>query len=372
MHKISRHHDSTGSGFDILRLSLSMFILIVHIESIRRAPAAAMLGQQDSGSHAGVLKSIGLAEQGAIFFHTVTPFAVAMFFALSGFLVAGSADRTRSVPIFLSFRLLRIVPALCVEVCLSALVLGPLFTELSLIDYFNDKQFYLYFLNTFGIVTFKLPGVFLGNYGIPGIVNWNLWTLPSEFYCYLFLIILMSTKIFYNKIALTAAAISTSCVVALLSFEGFEIYSNGNFSTLFLINHFALGAALYTWKDRIRLSWWLALIAFSVAFVLKYYDYALFLLAPLIVYFTVTLGMTHVPYPGVLKRNDFSYGIYLYGFPICQALISAFPSLTHSKNLFRISGLVITIIFAAISWIGVERPALKLKSIIARRRSRIA
>ena len=73
---------------------------------------------------------------------------------------------------------------------LSALVLGPLLTTLPLSKYFTDPQFFRYFGNIVGWITFYLPGVFQQN--DPPIVNINLWTLPSEFDCYVITAALMS------------------------------------------------------------------------------------------------------------------------------------------------------------------------------------
>jgi peptidoglycan/LPS O-acetylase OafA/YrhL len=90
-------------------------------------------------------------------------FMVPAFFALSGFLVTGSALRLRATAPFLTFRVLRILPALLVEVTLSALILGALFTTLPLKSYFSDPQFFRYFGNIVGLITFHLPGVFESN-----------------------------------------------------------------------------------------------------------------------------------------------------------------------------------------------------------------
>ncbi len=68
-----------------------------------------------------------------------------MFFCLSGFLVAGSLARTKTLISFIGFRVLRIVPALCVEVTLSALVLGTIFTTLPAREYFSSIEFFKYF-----------------------------------------------------------------------------------------------------------------------------------------------------------------------------------------------------------------------------------
>jgi peptidoglycan/LPS O-acetylase OafA/YrhL len=55
-----------------------------------------------------------------------------MFFAFSGYLVAGSLQHCRTLTGFLSLRLLRLLPALAMEVILSTLVLGSLVTSLTL------------------------------------------------------------------------------------------------------------------------------------------------------------------------------------------------------------------------------------------------
>ena len=96
----------------------------------------------------------------AIFFLYLVP----AFFAVSGFLVTGSGLRVRATSTFLAFRVLRILPALLVEVTLSALVLGPIFTRLPLSSYFSDQQFFRYFGNIVGWITFYLPGVFQNNH----------------------------------------------------------------------------------------------------------------------------------------------------------------------------------------------------------------
>jgi peptidoglycan/LPS O-acetylase OafA/YrhL len=113
-----------------------------------------------------------------------------MFFALSGFLVAGSLERCRTLVGFLSMRALRILPALAMEIVLSALVLGPLVTDLPTAAYFGDPEFARYFLNIIGDIHYHLPGVFVTN---PlASVNQQLWTIPFELECYVALAVLAS------------------------------------------------------------------------------------------------------------------------------------------------------------------------------------
>jgi peptidoglycan/LPS O-acetylase OafA/YrhL len=85
-------------------------------------------------------------------------------------------------------------------------------------------------------------------------------------------------------------------------------------------------------------------------------------LLPLI-YCTVYLGMRPLPHLKWLPEGDYSYGIYLYGFPIQQALVEVFPTLKVWWALFPTAALVTTAL-AVISWHFIERPALSLKRIV--------
>jgi peptidoglycan/LPS O-acetylase OafA/YrhL len=147
---ILQENRGAGPGFDLLRIGLAILILVAHTGWITGGSptAGVMLPHPDSAPAA----SQGLFDWGVL----KRPFSdclVPMFFALSGFLVTGSALRLRSVGKFLSARLYRLVPALVVEVTLSALVLGAIYTTYSLADYFTDATFYRYFLNMFGFIT---------------------------------------------------------------------------------------------------------------------------------------------------------------------------------------------------------------------------
>jgi peptidoglycan/LPS O-acetylase OafA/YrhL len=99
------------SGFDYMRLILALGVIWSH----------SRLLTNDWGNIS------------PLFAHISEPFVaflLPMFFALSGFLVAGSLERSDTLVTFLGLRVFRIMPALTVEVLLSALVLGPLLTTI--------------------------------------------------------------------------------------------------------------------------------------------------------------------------------------------------------------------------------------------------
>jgi len=87
-------------------------------------------------------------------------------------------------------------------------------------------------------------------------------------------------------------------------------------------------------------------------------------------YCVVYIGMTPFTWFDRLLRVDLSYGVYLYGYPITQALVYFLsPQLEGHDAAFRrvvIMGLALplTALFAYASWIWIEKPALSLKRFI--------
>jgi peptidoglycan/LPS O-acetylase OafA/YrhL len=85
-------------------------------------------------------------------------------------------------------------------------------------------------------------------------------------------------------------------------------------------------------------------------------------LAPIFVtYFTVFLGVKALPELKWLRTRDYSYGIYLYGYPITQALVASVPALRGHGILVFVLTTTCTMAFAAMSWHMIERRALALK-----------
>jgi peptidoglycan/LPS O-acetylase OafA/YrhL len=70
------------------------------------------------------------------------------------------------------------------------------------------------------------------------------------------------------------------------------------------------------------------------------------------------LGASNVPMPPILHERDYSYGIYLYGMPIQQMMVSLFPSVTSPGAQLALAMPAI-VCFAALSWHLVERPILQ-------------
>ena len=77
----------------------------------------------------------------------ISTLGIQIFFAVSGYLVSDSWLRQPKIGAFLKKRIRRIFPALIVCICISAFLLGPLLTRLSIDDYLTDLNTYNYLFN---------------------------------------------------------------------------------------------------------------------------------------------------------------------------------------------------------------------------------
>lgn len=283
-----------------------------------------------------------------------------MFFALSGFLVAGSLERCRSLISFLGLRLIRLVPALAVETFVAAIVIGAIFTTLPLKEYFTSPTFRHYFLNILGIVQFRLPGVFLEN-PWAGLVNGQLWTLPWELYCYL---------IIAGITALGLTRRDGRAIVAILAIHAilFVVYvlvkrhePGVTVSGPVLILCFLYGIGLYLLRKRIV--WNKTLFAFSLVATLLGLSFrgGDFLIALPCAYLTVFLGLTTPRRTWLVASGDYSYGLFLYGFPIQQAVVALLGAGGQSWWANAALSWCLAFTLAFLSWHLVEKNAMKLR-----------
>jgi peptidoglycan/LPS O-acetylase OafA/YrhL len=77
--------------------------------------------------------------------------------------------------------------------------------------------------------------------------------------------------------------------------------------------------------------------------------------------------MQKFPRTRLIESGDYSYGIYLYGFPIQQTLVHLFPIFREAWPLLFLVGAPLTLAFAAVSWHFIEKPTLSLKRLVSRR-----
>jgi peptidoglycan/LPS O-acetylase OafA/YrhL len=281
---------------------------------------------------------------------------VPAFFALSGYLVAGSLARN-SLPNFFTLRLLRILPALAVEITLSAVIIGLLFTDVPRLQYLADRQFHHYFLNIVGLIHYTLPGVFTHNVGGDSI-NSQLWTIPFEFECYFSLAILSALTIVRNRVLFLCATIAIAVICTIwVSLHGGSMHMHVPGRALVL--SFLAAVVLYQFRDVVPYSNILALFALICACICLQFPIANYIAAFPVAYLTIWLGLMRPP---SIPFGDLSYGIYLFHYPIEQTIMHLFPRI-DSWWVLSLATLPGTLAFAFLSWNLIEHPILKRKKI---------
>jgi len=332
------------NNFDILRLGAALVVLITHSFVL-------------SGHPSDTWSKLFLGyEPGSL--------AVYAFFAISGFLIAGSLER-RSFSEYWQARVLRIVPALAVTSFVTVLIIGPIFTTLPLSEYFHSHGTYHYLTNSIPYQTnFILPGVFT-DLPFAQSVNGSLWTIPIEAFCYVALAtIFFAARKTFNLIIPTIVLISTFFIWTFfhgpisptILFGTSEVTPVLRFGLMFLI-----GTAFWKYKDITPFKGGIAascLVVMLIGSRFGYNNLALFISLP---YLLLYLAYRRPVFEeGMRKLGDLSYGTYLFAFPIQQSLVSISEKSINGWWL-SISTAMISMGLAWMSWRFIEKPAMKLK-----------
>ncbi len=171
--------------------------------------------------------------------------AVIVFFIISGFLIAQSFERSRSLIKYAKARVLRIMPALA-GVIFFTVFIGLITTTLPLPEYLTNKDMYKYLKNISVILsTDKLPGVFDGNI-YPSAVNGSLWTLKFEVMCYVIIGILGGLKILKKPVLLILFALTY--MVFVTNSWGI-LFSSDMYRLSYLSLFFFAGTLFYLFRD---------------------------------------------------------------------------------------------------------------------------
>ncbi len=294
---------------------------------------------------------------------------VNIFFCMSGLLVARSWLDEPRPGVYAAKRALRILPGLWMVLLLGVFVAGPLLSRLSVSAYFSNPNTmaYLRGLAVFP-VRYSLPGVFLEN--PKHAFNGSLWTLPFELQAYT--AILAAGWLGYltrRRFPWMLAAAGAGQALAILHGTGKITstpaqvhFSAGDECNLF----FLAGAALYVYRDALKIDGRLALLALAAwlgTLSTGWPGYAVGFLA--LPYLLVYAALA--PVPGLnhwARHGDLSYGMYIYAFPIQQTFVWWLGYRHLSILQLTALSLPATMLAAWISWHAVEKPAMGL----ARRR----
>lgn len=346
---IASLHAGRSNNFNLIRFLAALTVLVAHSYPLAGAAEIEPLRGR--------------------FGMSIGTMAVDVFFVTSGFLVTESLLRTRDAMTFITHRALRIYPALIVSALIVTYLLGPVVTTARLGEYFQNSNTHHYFLKSATLLTgigWVLPGVFETN-PFRAIVNGSLWTLPYEIEMYGVLLLLwlavavvprsdLRLRYFVYVVGFLVAVCALPSVVMRSTYG-----ATAPFATLAYM--FFSGSILYLLREQVSLSWVPVLLAGLVALpCVLWRQTSVFQLTYAIMLPYVVIFVALVPSGKIRLFNrlgDYSYGLYIYAFPIQQAFAHAIPGIAPRELLF--SSVIVALLVAVASWHLIERPALVLK-----------
>jgi peptidoglycan/LPS O-acetylase OafA/YrhL len=323
------------NNFDALRLLAALSVIFSHAFLIaegthKHEPLIVATGNQ---------AMLGLA-------------GVFVFFAISGFLVTQSFETTGNAWHFLMKRALRIFPALFVATLLSAFVLAPLVTSLPAHAYFSRPEPYEYVLDNTLLdqSMHQLPGVVFVNNWVGREINGPLWSLNCEFVLYLMVMGLGLLRLLNLPVALALLGLGLACI----HFPVLKAVFGG---WLWTLGFFAAGIVLYKLRATRIFDGRIALLAL-VGLVASVPLGAFILLFPLFgCYLALWLALNpRLPPLPATRFGDLSYGLYIYGWPVEEAVMWASGGRALWWQVFLLA-LAATAALAFLSWHLIESRA---------------
>ena len=346
MSRLSELAVNRNNNFNVIRLTAAVAVLVGHCFPL----ATGMEANFWIGYH--LETSLG-------------SIAVDIFFITSGFLVTGSLLSNKDILRFIIARILRVYPALFAMLLITTILIGSYFTKLLLTDYLANHDAHWYLLKNASLFTgvvFTLPGVFETN-PYKGTVNGSLWTLPYEIWMYstltfFWLVLRLSSKL---QLRIFKITIVTLAFFSLVTYNSIKPSDTNFYTFIKLFSMFFTGSAYFILQKRIILSqplFWLTATALVVSMLDKDVFHVIYSLT--LAYLLVCAA--YMPSGRIRAFNrigDYSYGVYIYAFPVQQSVAAIFPGISVG-SMFLIS-ILFTLAFAGLSWHLIEKPSLALK-----------
>ncbi|MCD1259527.1 acyltransferase [Paenibacillus athensensis] len=335
------------NNYDIMRFIAAILVIYDH-----SYPLGAGIG----GGDAIAVLTHGKWNSGAL--------GVAIFFIISGFLITQSYERSKNIFIFAKARFLRIYPALIVAILLSAFVLGTLVTSLPTGEYLTNSQTYQYVKALLLYpMQWNLPGVFEGNV-YKNSVNGSLWTIPFEVLCYGIVAIAGILGMLRYK---TFMVVLFSLTLFVYFFYdqiwpfGKQIFGLQVIDLCQLFCYFSAGMMMYIFRAYIPMNKYFAMFCVVILYLAANYGGLKEFFIIFGSYLTLYVAyITIWKFAEFSRLGDFSYGMYIYAFPVQQA-VTYYHGGSMSAPLNFLYSFFITLLLSVLSWHLIEKRALALK-----------
>ncbi len=291
------------------------------------------------------------------------------FFAISGFLITSSWVRNPRLREYFVARTLRIFPGLWVCLIVVAFVIAPIGVAIQ-----GDSPAKLllspgpieYVLNN-GVLNVFHTGIDGTPRNVPfsGVWDGVLWTLIFELGCYVAVAVAGLAGSLNRRWPAPVVFALILAAAALVSYPVQAVPTIAQMITRFALV-FAAGALLHEFRDLVPARWPLVAVSAVIVVVAGLLVPNYRILAALPLAYAVVVSGALIRNKRLRLRTDFSYGVYIYAWPVQQLLVICglgfLPPL-----VFTVVAASATLPLAALSWFLVEKRALSLKSRIKRK-----
>ena len=302
--------------------------------------------------------------------HGLYDVAVDGFFVLSGFPITASWHRNPRPREYFVARALRIFPGLWVCLIVVAFVIAPIGVA---IQGGSAKKLRMSAAPIEYVLNNAVLNVYHGSIaGTPSGVPWphvwdgTLWTLIFELFCYIGVAAAGVIGLLGRRWAVPLAFVLAASLSAVVSYPGFAVQTIpqmiGRFAVVFLA-----GMLIHQFREVLPARWSLVIVCLVIAIgsALLVTNYRVVGAIPLAYAVIVSGALIHNP--RLRLRTDLSYGIYIYGWRGQQFLVMCGLSFLNPFAFAAVAGAA-TVPLAALSWFGVEKRAMALKSRFAQKR----
>lgn len=347
--------DSHENGFNLVRLLCALLVVVYHAYQLNTVAARPDVISSFTAPH---------ADLGSI--------AVGIFFIISGMFVTQSWIRDPHLARFALRRIARIVPGLFVCVLITTACAVALYSADGIGGMLTaDPWRYIGGASVLHWLQYNIPPQELR---IPGVLsgqdlNGPLWTLYWEARMYVMLALVGLAAMLPMRIWMRWAAL-----FLLLAANLFPQVLSGYIWEVRLWSLFLVGMILYTLAPQLRIGLVHVLCALALAGLswtrslamtghgLTWFGIALVMAAA-----ALWIGAARFGGTGHIRRHDYSFGIYIYHWPVLLMVRAAWPPM-EALPLLAVAMLVITPL-AMLSWHLIEAPAQQLVRRLLKRSS---
>jgi peptidoglycan/LPS O-acetylase OafA/YrhL len=341
---------SSANNFDTLRLLFAVLVILSHSFPLTR-------GSNDT-------EPLSRLTFGQVTFGNISVWA---FFVISGFLITRSWQRSPKVFKYLKRRVARIYPGFIVTAIVTALVIVPFAADPATYRPISIGQF---IAHTLRLDSYPTSPVFVHNPG-GGALNGSLWSVPYEFWCYLGVMGLGLAGILRRRswiVALFAAVVALHLYMDITGWKPAgsvlgQIFGYPPFWVT-VLPYYLAGTLFHLYGGSELLRGWLLAAAALVIAISVFVPHGLLVTLPVCGSYLL-MGLAYLPWlhPLSLGRfGDFSYGTYLYAYPIQQSLVMRAHGAISPWLLFA-EAAPLTLAAGALSWFLVERHFLERNSV---------